>query len=122
MRKFLLSDSGMGLIDVLVALAIMATAATAFVAAIGTGAMATRDVKEDTIAQSLARSQLEYVKDLPFDADAISYPSIDTPDGYSISADVSSIPGADLNIQMVTITVSQSGETLLVVEEYKHNR
>lgn len=122
MRKLLRRESGLSLIDTLVALAILGTAAAAFVAAIGTGSITAGDVKEDTTAQSLARSQLEYVKGLPFDEKAKDYPSITTPNGYSISVDVSNIPTADKEIQVITVTVSQSGETLLIVEEYKVNR
>jgi len=122
MRKFLRRESGLGLVDTLVALAILGTAAVAFVAAIGTSSITAGDVKADTTAQSLARSQLEYVKALPFDEKAHSYPSIATPDGYSISTDVSNIPTADKEIQVITVTVSRSDETLLIVEEYKLNR
>lgn len=122
MRKLLRRESGLSLIDTLVALAILGTAAAAFVAAIGTGSMTAGDVKRDVIVQSLARSQLEYVKDLPFDENTKDYPSITTPNGYSISVDVRNIPTADKEIQVITVTVSQSGETLLIVEEYKVNR
>lgn len=122
MRRYFRSELGLGLIDALVALAILGTAAAAFVAAIGTSSIMASDVKVDMTAESLARSQLEYVKALPFDKNANDYPSITTPDGYSISTDVDDVPGADKDIQIVTVTVSRSGETLLVVEEYKLNR
>ena len=92
MRKFLRSELGLGLIDVLVALAILGTAAAAFVAAIGTSSIMAGDVKVDMTAESLARSQLEYVKALPFDNNTNDYPSITTPDGYSISTDVDDVP------------------------------
>jgi len=122
MRRYFRSELGLGLIDALVALAILGTASAAFVAAIGTSSIMAGDVKVDMTAESLARSQLEYVKALPFDKNANDYPSITTPDGYSISTDVDDVPGADKDIQIVTVTVSRSGETLLVVEEYKLNR
>jgi len=122
MWRYLRSELGLGLIDALVALAILGTAAAVFVAAIGTSSIMAGDVRVDMTAESLARSQLEYVKALPFDENAQDYPSITTPDGYSISTDVSSIPNANKAIQAVTVTVSRSGETLLVVEEYKLHR
>jgi predicted ABC-type ATPase len=52
----------------------------------------------------------------------MSYALVAAPQGYTVTAEVSTIPGADQNIQRITVTVSRGGETILTTEEYKQNR
>ena len=129
-------ETGLGLPETLVAVAILGIAATSFVLSLSTGAIAVREDDKIVMAQSLARDQLEYVKNYPYQSEATTYPYVYTydevynpnpitlPEGYSMSVAVSSIAqaGGDLNIQEITVTVSKDGIELLTVEDYKVKR
>jgi type II secretory pathway pseudopilin PulG len=121
-RSWFRSEGGFGLVDTLVGLAILATAAVAFLGALGTGSQAAGDLEVDATAQRLMRTQLEYVKGYPYDVDATSYPAVDAPDGYAVTADVSSVAGADQHLQKIIVTVTYNGETQYVAEGFKQNR
>ena len=113
---------GLGLVESLVAVAILGTAVTAFIVALSAGSIAVREQEEQVVAQGLAQTQLEYVKSYSYDAEATAYPAIDTPEGYAISVEVSPVPDADADIQKITVTISREAEDILAVENYKVNR
>jgi type II secretory pathway pseudopilin PulG len=115
-------ESGLGLADSLVAVAILGLAVTAFVVALSTGSIAVREREQQVVAQRLVQTQLEYVKNYAYDPDATTYPAVDTPEGYAISVAVTPLPDTDTDIQKITVTASQEGEELLIVEDYKVNR
>jgi type II secretory pathway pseudopilin PulG len=129
-------EAGIGLVESLAAVAILGIAGTGFVLALSTGAIAVREGDQEATTQSLARAQLEYVKNYPYNPEATAYPRVDIydetynpnpitlPEGYNISVVVSPIPQADgdTNIQKITVTISREGVELLTVEDYKVKR
>ena len=115
-------QKGLGLVESLVAVAILGTAVTAFVVALSAGSIAVREQEEQVVAQGLAQTQLEYVKSYSYDTEATAYPTVDTPEGYAISVAVSTIPDTDVDIQKITVTISREAEDILTVENYKVNR
>ncbi|PIU57027.1 MAG: hypothetical protein COS88_02130 [Chloroflexi bacterium CG07_land_8_20_14_0_80_51_10] len=116
------NEQGLGLVEAVVAVGIVASAVVAFVTALSAGSMAVRQADEMVMAESLARNQLEYVKGEPYDSQAASYPLVEAPDGYAISVEVISIPGGDDDIQHIVVTIQRGDENVLTVEEYKVNR
>lgn len=123
-RGWVQAERGLGLVESLVAVAILGVVVVAFVIALSAGSIAVRQGDEEVVAQSLVRTQLEYTKGYPYNPAATTYPAVDTPEGYSISVEVGSIPEAegDTDIQKITVTISRGGEDILTVEEYKVNR
>ena len=115
-------QKGLGLVESLVAVAILGTAVTAFIVALSAGSIAVREQEEQVVAQGLAQTQLEYVKSYSYDAEATAYPTVDMPEGYAISVEVSSVPDTDADIQKITVTISRQAEDILAVENYKVNR
>ena len=116
---------GVGLVESLVAVAILGVAIVGFVMALSSGAMAVREGNQQVVAQSLARTQLEYIKNYqPYDPEATTYPTVDSPEGYTISVEVDAIsePATDDDIQKITVTISLGDEDILTVEDYKVNR
>jgi type II secretory pathway pseudopilin PulG len=113
---------GLGLVETLMAVAILGTAVVAFVTALSAGSIAVGENDTETVAQGLAQSQLEYTKSYAFDSGATTYPAVAVPEGYGISVGVSSVPGTDSDIQKITVTVTHESETVLEVEDYKVNR
>ena len=78
--------------------------------------------KQEVVAQSLVRSQLEYTKSYPYDPAATTYPTVAVPADYSISVAVSSVPETDTDIQKITVIVSREEQDILTVADYKVNR
>ena len=115
-------ERGLGLVESLVAVAILGVAAAAFVVALSSGMIAVREEHQEVMTQSLARTQLEYIKGYPYDLGATTYPTVATPEGYTVAVGVNSIPDTDTNIQKIMVTVSRDGDTILIVEDYKVNR
>lgn len=116
-------ETGLALVESLITIAVIGVALVAFVVAMSTGALAVSESDQEVTAQSLARTQMEYIKGYPYDPVATTYPVIDTTDNYSISVAVTSVPDADDdNIQKVTATISRDAKTLLIIEDYKVKR
>ena len=113
---------GLGLVETLVAVAILGTSVVAFVVALSAGSIAVGEQDEAVVAQSLAQTQLEYTKSYPYDSEATTYPTVDTAEGYTISVGVASIPDTDTDIQKITVTISRESETIMTVSNYKVNR
>jgi len=115
-------ERGFSLVEALVAVSVTAVAVVALVTALSSGAIAVGEVESETVAQRLARAQLEHIKGLSYDVTGASYSILDAPEGYLISLDYDSVPETDSNIQKITATISREGEDVLVVEDYKVDR
>lgn len=115
-------QEGVGLVETLVAVAILGATLVVLLTAISTGVIGVAMTEERVTAENLARSQLEYTKSQTYVAAPASYATVTPPAGYTVSAEASSIPGGDSSIQQITVTVTRDGETLLTVEDYKVDR
>lgn len=113
------NEKGLGLVEAVVAVAVTGVTVVAFVAALSTGSIAVAELDQEVVAQRLTRTQLEFIKGSAYDT---SYTSISTPAGYTISIDVDAIPGADSDIQEITVTIFRDGNEILRIEDYKVNR
>lgn len=126
-------NSGFSLIEVLVALAIIAAVAVAFLLALNMALKATSIADIRTTAESLARTQLEYTKTSAYDA-------TNNPPIYSLAPNLTSDPSLtnytvqvsadrldprgdgtnnDDGLQFITVTVSHSGELIFEIFDYK---
>ena len=115
-------QTGLGLVETLVAVAILGTSVVAFVAALSAGSIAVGEQSAAVVAQSLVQTQLEYTKSYPYDPGATTYPAVDSPEGYTISVGVASVPDTDTDIQKITVIISRESENILTVADYKVNR
>jgi type II secretory pathway pseudopilin PulG len=116
------SQRGLGLVETLVAVAILGTAVVAFVVSLSAGSLAVSEQDTETVAQTLAQTQMEYIKNYPFNPAAITYPTVAAPGGYTINVGVSLVGGTDANIQKITVDILQSGASVFLVSGYKVNR
>jgi Tfp pilus assembly protein PilV len=121
-RFHLNSQRGIGIVETLVAVAILGTSVVAFVVSLSTGSLTVNELDRETTAQGLAQTQMEYTKNYAFIPGAVSYPVLDAPDTYSVSVGVQAVPGADTNIQKITVTVEKDSVSILAVTDYKVNR
>jgi type II secretory pathway pseudopilin PulG len=115
---------GIGLVETLVAIGILGVGVTAFVTDLSAGSIAVRVQNETTLAQGLAQTQMEVIKAAPYDKTGRSYPTVDSPDGYTISIASAPVEGNEnqKQIQHVSITIRHNENAILTLEGYKVNR
>jgi type II secretory pathway pseudopilin PulG len=119
-RVLLAKEMGESLVEILVAVAIMAIVLTIFLSALSTGASSVAVVHERVTAENIARSQLEHVKNSAFVIDTDHYtPTAILHTGYS--AVISATP-IITDLQLITVTIFHNGEPVFRIEDYKVNR
>ncbi len=136
-KAFRSNSKGVGAIEAIIALGILGIVALAFLGGLHTALKAASTADERSVAQSLAQSQVEYVKNCEYQAGASpSYEQTDvsSPDhpGYTVSIDAPPIdpdtgnplanPDDDMGIQKITITVKHHGNEVLTLADYKVDR
>jgi type II secretory pathway pseudopilin PulG len=115
-------EKGMTLVESLVAIAMLGGGVLTLVLALSSGALALQENDQESIAQGLARTQLEYVKNYTYNPGATSYPIVSAPEGYSIAVGVTIVPDTNSNIQKITASVIRDGVIIMTAEDYKVNR
>ena len=127
------SERGMTLIEVVVALGILAAVAVIFLVGMSTSSRAVMVSQDHVTADSLAKSEMEYVKSLPYDDTGVPLiyaidPTITIPQGYNISVTAERLDpdgdgfADDDNLQQITVTITRDGVAILTVVGYKVNR
>jgi prepilin-type N-terminal cleavage/methylation domain-containing protein len=139
------SSRGVTLIEVLVALALFAIIGIAFAGGLGTASRAVLTADIRTNAESLARTEIEYVKTQAYSAGNWSYVVThlgstctleECPSWYDsahslseehalYTVEVEAVPLDDESedpIQKITVTVSHEGRYVITLEGYKVNR
>jgi type II secretory pathway pseudopilin PulG len=127
------SEEGTTLVEELVSVGVIGIGIVILVAMITTGVIGVRLVDDKVLAESLARSQLELIKDSSYLADPISvpYPSVAPIPNYSVGVGIeywnesTATFGSTVRndgLQRITVTVTSAGTTLVQTSEFKVNR
>ncbi|MCD6391457.1 MAG: type II secretion system protein [Dehalococcoidia bacterium] len=128
-KAFQGSSRGFALVEIVIAIALLGVIAVAILGSLSYASTVLIISDERATAESLACSQMEYVKDNsmnPYDIhDPQSYEqdnveSTEYP-GYFISVSAEPVRNPDDGIQKITVTVSRDGEVLVTLEDYKRN-
>jgi len=119
------NEAGVTLIETLIALALLGIIAAAFLTGLSTASKAAFIADERATAESLARSQMEYVKTRPYEPDATKYSPAEIPSGkdysgYSVMIDAE--PSHATGIQKITVTIKHLDKQLITLEGYKADR
>jgi len=127
LRKFADGESGVTFIETVVALALLGIIAVAFLSGLATTAKATIIANEQTIAESLARSQMEWAKETAYTDDATEYSPAPIPSGgdytgYSVTITATPLHNPDDGIQKITATVKHYDKEVMELEGYKVDR
>ena len=126
LNRFAGGELGATLTETVVALAILSIVAVTFLSGLATTSTATIITNEQATAESLARSQMEYVKNCTYQYLATEYPvdpSLNIPVGWSVPPPVVELVHAtDDGLQRVTVTAEHNGEVVISVEVYKVDR
>ena len=145
-------EKGFSLLEVIIAIALMGIVAVAFLGALATGSRAIFIADERATAESLARTQMEYMKNQPYryalaGGEAtyalakISVPSADyeirsvnRAEGEDTSTDdIIAVPwnpdplvnqprDIDVGLQRIKLVIKHLGKPILTLEDYKVNR
>ena len=115
-------EEGVGLVESLIAVAILGLTLVVLLSGLSTGSIAVSNTDERVVAENMARSLLEYTKSAAYVAAPASYPTLTPSPGYSATVQTAAIPNADSNIEKITVSVMHGSKTLLTVEDYKVNR
>ncbi len=127
------ADHGATLVEELVTVAIIAIGIVVLVAMITTGVVGVRQVDDQVKAETLARSQLELIKDSVYQANpgTTPYPSVTAVPGYTVVVGIeywnstsSSFSAAQRNdgLQRITVTVTSGADTLAQTAAFKVDR
>ena len=109
---------GIGLIDILAALAILGAVVSVFLTSLSSGTDTSERLEEATVAEKLVRNQLEEIKNSSYDETVpYEYTVVEHPATYSISVDV--VANGDNTLQDITITVSNYEQTVLTLDTIK---
>ncbi len=121
------SESGMTLIETLVALALVGTIVVSYLSSLATTIKATMVTDEQSTAESLARSQMEWAKKATYVSGATTYSAAAIPSGSDYSGYSANITAASLNnpddgIQKITVTIRHFVKDVVNLEGYKVSR
>lgn len=116
------SQRGFIMVETLLAIGITGTAILAVVMAFSTASKNAQFVDDVSTAEWLATSQIELVRAATFVATPGTYTNVAAPTGFGISNATSAVTGGDSNIQIVTVTVTEGGETVFEASTMKVNR
>lgn len=126
-------ETGFSLVEELVSISLVAVGLVLLLAMISTGTAGVTVHRDRMVAQGLARSQLELVKDAAYQADptAVPYPQATPPAGFTVQVSVEYWnPGAQSfttamngsGLQRITASVSRDGAALLELTDLKGER
>lgn len=120
-------ESGIMMVETIVAIAVLGIVAVVFLSGLATTSKAAIVADEQATAENLARSQMEYAKNLTYVYEASAYtpaplPAGDGYVGYSVTISAEPLNAPDDGIQRLTVVVQRSGRELHRLEGYKVDR
>ncbi|HEY91166.1 MAG TPA: type II secretion system protein [Dehalococcoidia bacterium] len=121
------SESGVSFLETLIALAVLGAISVAFLSGLATTSRAAVISDRRVTAESLARSQMESVKQVAYVPEASQYTPIQIPSdesytGFSVTITAEPLESPDDGVQKVTVTVLRSGADFYVLQGYKVDR
>ncbi len=120
-------EAGVALLEAMVAMAILGIIAVTFLSGLATASRATFISDEQATAESLAQSQMEWVKNASYLYDATEYSPASIPSdkdyvNYSVIIAAESLDSPDNGIQKITVAVKHSDKGVIKLEGYKVDR
>ncbi|MBN1643458.1 MAG: hypothetical protein JW856_01360 [Dehalococcoidales bacterium] len=119
-------EEGTTFVETLVALVILSTVALAFLSGLATITKAGAITDTQSTAESLALSQMEYVKQCTYQVNVTQYPvdpELTVPSEWEVlPASVQPVHVTDDGLQEITVSVQYHDRTVLSMKGYKANR
>ncbi len=127
LSKVTCGETGTTFIETVVALALLGIIAVAFLSGLATTSKASIIADEQATTESLARSQMEWAKNITYVYDTTEYSSVPIPGGsdyagYSANVTAEPLHNPDDGIQKLTVTVKHYDKEVCQLEGYKVDR
>jgi len=118
------NQTGMTLIETLVAIAILGAISVVFLGGLVVSSKGTLEADEQSTAESVARCQMEWVQGLTYVDNATQYSpadldTFDDYEGYTANITAESLHSPDDGIQKIYVTVLHKGNWVMSIEGYK---
>jgi type II secretory pathway pseudopilin PulG len=119
-------EKGITMLETVIGLAIIGLVMVAFLSGLATASKGTILSQEQTTAESLVRSEIEYVRSCTYDYYALTYPvdsGLTIPPTWVVPPPtVEPVHASDDGLQKVTVSAEHNGETILSIVIYKADR
>ena len=120
-------ELGITFLETVIALAILGAVSVSFLNGLTSASKAVFIVDKKTTAESIAQSQMEWVKNASYSYNATSYSAVPIPDGkdylqYSSVVSAEPVHTPDDGIQKITVSIQRSGESVYFLQGYKVDR
>ena len=120
-------ELGITFLETAIALAILGAVSVSFLNGLTSTSKSVFIVDERTTAESLAQSQMEWVKNASYSYNATSYSAAPIPTGrdylnYSTVVSVEPLHTPDDGIQKITVSIQRSGKDVYLLQGYKVDR
>jgi len=120
-------ELGITFLETVIALAVLGAVSVSFLNGLTSASKSVIIVDEKTTAESLARSQMEWIKNASYSYNATSYSAAPIPDGkdylqYSSVVAAESVHTPDDGIQKITVSIQRSGKGVYFLQGYKVDR
>lgn len=116
LRNLALGTRGSLLIEAVVATTIFTIVGSAVLVGLSTTHISGAKTEEQSVAENIARNQMEKVFSLPYRDPPSTYPAITTTSGYEVSAAAEEYVIGDPNIEKVVVRVTHESQEVLVLE------
>jgi prepilin-type N-terminal cleavage/methylation domain-containing protein len=126
--KLLEGQKGFGLVEILVALAILGVTAVGYMSALATSTRTAAKTDQMDTGRAIAQTVMEYVKKHSFSASGSYYDQTDIDDmlseypGYTVDINAPAAPERDSYIQKITVTVYYNSQTVTTLDDCKAKR
>ena len=124
-RNFPSYESGVSLVETVVVLFVLGTIAVIFLTGMMISSKAAFITDEQSTAESLARSQMDWVQSRSYNATGYSaapIPSSTDYINYSTNITTEPLHASEDGIQKISVTVWHSGAEVFALDSYKVNR
>ena len=104
------------MLDAVIAMLTFSMVGFAVMGGLSTTQLSSNVIEGQSVAENLARNQLELAFSLPYVSPPTTYTTVTVPSGYSITAVAEEYVSGDANIQKIVVTVTRGGAGVLTVE------
>lgn len=115
------SEIGIALLEVVIALSLFALVGIAVLVGTSTIHSSGAVTEEQSLAENIARNQMERLFSEPYQPPPSSYTSISVPSGYNVAAAASEYVPGDTNIERIIVTITHQGQHILTLETLRTN-